>query len=58
MAVKMNLHVAFTSPDVITSTTNKLPDVPITAKGTTENEYSHITSELFVFCLMFYLLSK
>uniref|UniRef100_A0A8C2M6Y0 CD96 antigen n=1 Tax=Cricetulus griseus TaxID=10029 RepID=A0A8C2M6Y0_CRIGR len=30
--------------DVITSTTNKLPDVPITAKGTTENEYSHITN--------------
>ncbi|MEJ1283148.1 CD96 antigen [Cricetulus griseus] len=32
------------APDVITSTTNKLPDVPITAKGTTENEYSHITN--------------
>lgn len=54
MAVKMNSGVAFTSLDVVSSTTKEFPDVATTARGMTKNDHNYITSELsFILCSVF-----
>lgn len=58
MAIKMNSGVAFTSLDIITSTTKEFPDAPTSANGMTKNDHSHITSELIVFYFLLSLLSN
>ncbi|KAH0507818.1 T-cell surface protein tactile [Microtus ochrogaster] len=42
--IEMNLGVAFTSLDVISSTTRGFPDVATTARGMTKNDHNYITS--------------
>lgn len=54
MAVKMNSGVAFTSLDVVSSTTKGFPDVATTARGMTKNDHNYITSELsFILCFVY-----
>lgn len=54
MAVKMNSGVAFTSLDVISSTTKESPDVATTTRGMTKNDHNYITSELsFILCSVY-----
>lgn len=54
MAVKMNSGVAFTSLDVVSSTTKEFTDVATTARGMTKNDHNYITSELsFILCSVF-----